>query len=95
VFSNKCLFSLKNIIDRYDCTMVQTPSKPGQNRKVYFDFYETLYIKIFEVADYESGIKVVKFQMADTIWRTQITKKRTMNLKLNIEKFSRSLTTDL
>ena len=34
------------------------------------DFRETLYSKVFEIADYEFGIGCSEFKMADPIWRT-------------------------
>jgi len=34
------------------------------------DFSETLYTGVFRIADYESEVRIVKFKMADLIWRT-------------------------
>ena len=44
--------------------------KHGKNMKVIFDIYKNEYTKVFEVADYESEVK-----MADPIWPTHILKK--------------------
>ena len=35
------------------------------------DFRETLYLKAFEVADYEFDIGFSEFKMADSIWRAK------------------------
>ena len=44
--------------------------------KVIFDIHKVEYVhKVFEVAEYESEVKMVRNKMADPIWRTHIQKK--------------------
>ena len=37
-----------------------------------FDLNETRYSLVFEVVDYEFGVKILKFQMADLIWQIEM-----------------------
>ena len=69
--------------------------KHGKNMKAIFDIYKNEYSTVFEVADYESEVKMAKNKMADPIWRTRMPKKYQIWSKLSILRFSRSLSTNL
>ena len=55
-------------------------------RKKIFDWSETLYTSVFEVAEYEFEIEIVKFKMEDPKWPT-VFEKINLWFKLNFVHF--------
>ena len=45
-----------------------------RNCKIQFHLHETRYLGIFRVADFELEVKIRKFKIADSKWRTKIEK---------------------
>ena len=44
----------------------------GRKCEIFLDFNKNWYFRIFVVADYEFNLKIVKYKMATTKWRTKI-----------------------